>query len=106
MVFAEQLQAEEADGGVPDPGDEVSAQMEGEVVGEDGEVDVGGHEGGDGGGELEAGACGGVVRGVHAGAEEEQAAADRGEVPGAVARVVAWKKVGIRRLRMASRRTM
>ena len=67
---AQHLVAEEADGRIPGPGDDVSAEMKGIAEGEDGEVVVGRHEseGGDDG--LPAAApC----------SEEEQASTDGGE---------------------------
>jgi len=62
--------AEEADAGVPSPGDEVGAGMEGVSVGVDGEVVVGRDEGEDGEDGLPAAAPR---------AEEEQACTDRRE---------------------------
>ena len=69
-LSAQHLVAEEADGRVPGPGDDVSAEMEGVAVGEDGEVIVGRHEGEGGDDGLPtATSC----------SEEEQASAHGGE---------------------------
>jgi hypothetical protein len=70
-LAAEELVTDEADGGVPSPGDEVAAGLEGIAVGVDGEVVVGRHEGEDRDERLPAAATG---------AEEEEASADGGEV--------------------------
>ena len=70
-LAVEELVAGEADGCVPDPGDEVAAGVEGVSVGVGGEVEVGRHEGEDGDEGLPATAtC----------AEEEKTSADSGEV--------------------------
>ena len=68
---AEDLATDEADGGVPSPGNEIGAGVEGITVGEDGEVIVSRHKGEDGGEGMPAAATG---------AEEEQSSANRGEV--------------------------
>ena len=56
-LFAEDLVAHEADGCVPDPGDEVGAGVPGVSEGEDGEVVVGGYECEDGDDGLPAAAA-------------------------------------------------
>ena len=69
-LAAQHLMAEEADGRVPGPGDDIGAEMEGVAVGEDGEVIVGRHEGeGSDDGLPTAASC----------SEEEQASAHGGE---------------------------